>query len=116
MNVTLKIFLIIFLLFVMFILIKTLKRKRMSIRYVIVWLFILIILFIFTIFPSILMSVANFFGFEAASNMVFLLGYFLLFYLVFNQTIEISKQKKEIVQLIQELSILKKDINDGKKR
>ena len=40
----------------------------------------------------------------------------MLFYVVFNQSIELSKQKKEIVKLIQELSIMKKDEKDGKKR
>ena len=116
MNLTLKIFLIAFLLIITIILINTLKRKNMSMRYVTVWIFVLILLFIFAIFPNILIVISNFFGFEATSNMIFLIGYFLLFYLLFNQSIEISKQKKEIVKLVQELSILKKDVKDGKKR
>ena len=65
----------------------------MSMRYVTVWIFILILLFIFAIFPNILIVISNFFGFEATSSMIFLIGYFLLFYLVFNQSIEISKHK-----------------------
>ena len=116
MNLTLKIFLIAFLLIITIILINTLKRKNISMRYVTVCIFVLILLFIFAIFPNILIVISNFFGFEATSNMIFLIGYFLLFYLVFNQSIEISKQKKEIVKLVQELSILKKDVKDGKKR
>lgn len=116
MNLTLKIFLIAFLLIITVILINTLKRKNMSMRYVTVWIFILILLFLFALFPNILIVISNFFGFEATSNMIFLIGYFLLFYLVFNQSIEISKHKKEIVKLVQELSILKKDVKDGKKR
>lgn len=116
MNITLKIFLIAFLLIITIILINTLKRKNISMRYGTVWIFILILLFIFAIFPNILIFISNFFGFEATSNMIFLIGYFLLFYLLFNQSIEISKQKKEIVKLVQELSILKKDVKDGKKR
>lgn len=116
MNLTLKIFLIAFLLIITVILINTLKRKNMSMRYVTVWIFILILLFLFALFPNILIVISNFFGFEAASNMIFLIGYFLLFYLSFTQSIEISKQKKEIVKLVQEISILKKDVNDGKKR
>lgn len=116
MNITLKVFLITFLLIITLILINTLKRKNMSMRYVTVWIFILFLLFILAIFPNMLIIFSDFFGFEATSNMVFLIGYFLLFYLVFNQSIEISKQKKEIVKLVQELSILKKDVKDGKKR
>ncbi len=116
MNLTLKIFLVIFLLIITIILLNTIKRKNISMKYVTVWIFTLILLFIFALFPSILITVSNFFGFEATSNMVFLIGYFMLFYVVFNQSIELSKLKKEIVKLIQELSIMKKDEKDGKKR
>ena len=98
MNLTLKIFLVIFLLIITIILLNTIKRKNISMKYVTVWIFTLILLFIFALFPSILITVSNFFGFEATSNMVFLIGYFMLFYVVFNQSIELSKQKKEIVK------------------
>ena len=107
MGISLKVFLIMFLLFITIILINTLKRKNMSMKFVTVWLFILFLLFIFALFPNFLIGISNFFGFEATSNMIFLFGYFMLFYLVFNQSIELSKQKKEIVKLIQELSLLK---------
>lgn len=115
MSITLQIFLVILLIIQTVIMIETLKKKNMSMKYATMWLGIIFVLFIFSFFPNILISISKLFGFKATSNMVFLGGYFILFYLIFIQSIELSKQKKEIVKLIQELSILKKDKKDGKK-
>ncbi|MNI91800.1 hypothetical protein D3C73_1495110 [compost metagenome] len=50
-------------------------------------------------------------GFEKTSNMIFCLSIFFAFYLIFNLTILISKAFNRNVELIQEVSILKKRID-----
>ena len=55
-------------------------------------------------------------GFEKASNMMFLIGFFFLFYISFIITTSISIQNEKIKLLIQEVSILKESVeNNGKK-
>ena len=88
----------------------------MSIRYGSFWIFLLILMSIAVIFPNILINISNFFGFEVASNMIFLIGFFFLFYIIFILTISLSKQKDQIKTLIQEISILKEKINENKKK
>lgn len=85
-------------------------------RYASLWFVILIALIIASIFPNILIWLAHKIGFEATSNMVFLLGFFVLSYLIFILTINLSKQNEKIKNLVQEVSILKKKVNDYEER
>lgn len=117
MNLTLKLFLI-FLLLVQFILIvRVVKLKKLSMKYGSFWIFLLMLMMIVVIFPELIINISKLFGFEASSNMVFLLGFFFLFYVIFILTISISIQNNKIKLLIEEVSILKeKEKNGGKKR
>ena len=116
MNIILKLFLFLILIFQLILIIYTIKKRKMSIRYGSFWIFLLILMSIAVIFPNILINISNFFGFEVASNMIFLIGFFFLFYIIFILTISLSKQKDQIKTLIQEISILKEKINENKKK
>lgn len=115
MNEVLQIFLIILLFVQIILIIRTLKKKKMAIKYASLWILIILLMFIATIFPNLLFVISDFFGFETTSNMIFLIGFFFLFYICFIQTLSLSKQKQEIVTLIQEISILKEEVKSGKK-
>ena len=115
MNIILKLFLFLILIFQLILIIHTIKKRKMSMRYGSFWIFLLILMSIAVIFPNILISISDFFGFEVASNMIFLVGFFFLFYIIFILTISLSKQKDQIKSLIQEVSILKERVQkDGK--
>ncbi len=116
MDFTLKIFLLLILLFQFILIVKTIRRKKLSMKYGSFWIFLLIIMAIVVIFPNILFKLSNLFGFEVASNMIFLIGFFFLFYIIFILTTSISIQNEKIKLLIQEISILKESVDkDGKK-
>ena len=69
------------------------------------------------LFPSIPGWFSRILGFQLTSNFVLFLAVILLMVLLFFQTIQISKQKEAIKDLIQEVSMVKKDIReDGDKR
>ena len=116
MNINLKIFLIV-LIFLQFILIvSVVKRKKMTMRYASLWIFLSLIMMIVVIFPKIIFKLSDLFGFEVPSNMIFILGFFLLFYISFIITTTLSMQNRKIKLLIQELSMLKESVRkDGKK-
>ena len=67
------------------------------------------------LFPELFINLSDFFGFEAASNMIFLIGFFFLFYIIFILTTNISVQNEKIKLLIQEVSLLKENIDKDKK-
>ncbi len=115
MSNILKIFLIIVLLVQLYLILRTTKRKNLAMKYTSLWLVMVFIMLIIVIFPSSIINLSKFLGFEATSNMVFILAFFFLFFMLFIHTTSISKQKHQIVCLVQELSILKKEFEDGKK-
>ena len=116
MRLALTIFLL-FLLFIQLILIiHTIKKKKLSIKYGSFWILAILLMAIIVIFPSFLFNISSLFGFEVRSNMIFLLGVFFLFYIIFILTTSISIQNEKIKLLIQEVSLLKESVEeDGKK-
>lgn len=112
MNFSLKIFLFFILLLQLVLIINTIKTKKMSMRYGSFWMFILALMAIAVIIPSIFTKASTFFGFETTSNMIFLIGFFFLFYIIFILTMSLSKQQTIIKTLIQEVSILKTNIQN----
>lgn len=116
MSVILKIFLIALLIFQLILIVNTVKRKKISMKYASFWIFLILIMAIVVIFPKIVFIISKIFGFEKASNMIFLLGFFFLFYIIFILTTSISIQNEKIKLLIQELSLLKERVDkNGKK-
>lgn len=109
MTLTLKLFLIITLLFLGYLIIHKVNNQDISMRYSCTWLVMIFILIILALFPQIAMYLANILGFEKSSNMIFLISIIVLFYISFIHTITISKQNEKIKDLVQEISILKKE-------
>lgn len=96
MSVNLKIFLIILLIFQVVLIINRLKRKKMTMKYASFWILLIIIMGVIVVFPTIVFKLSKLAGFEEPSNMIFLLGFFYLFYVSFIITTSISVQNEKI--------------------
>lgn len=115
MSIILKIFLLTILLFQLILIIHTTKKRKFSMKYATLWIVLIFLMMLVVLFPNVLYNISNFFGFEVTSNMIFLLGFFFLFYMIFILTASISIQNEKIKLLIQEISILKERVDkDGK--
>ena len=117
MDNILKIFLLLLLLLQVILIVNVVKRKKLSIKYACFWIFLIIVMSVVVIFPDFVFKLLELFRFEAASNMIFLLGFFFLFYIIFIITTSISIQNEKIKILIQEISLLEERIEgqNGKK-
>lgn len=115
MNIVLKISLLLLLIFQLFLIIRTVKKKKLTMKYASFWIILIILMGIVVIFPNIVFKLSSLAGFEEASNMIFLLGFFFLFYVSFIITTSISIQNEKIKLLIQELSMLKESVNKNGK-
>lgn len=116
MSTALKIFLLLLLLFQLFLIVNTVKRKKLTMKYASFWICLILMMALVVIFPQIVFKLSSLLGFEKTSNMIFLLGFFFLFYVSFIITMSISIQNEKIKLLIQEVSILKESVKqDGKK-
>lgn len=115
MNIMLKVFILLLIIFQLILIVRTAKLKKLSMRYCSFWILLLLLMTVIVIFPNMVFSISNFFNFEASSNMIFLLGFFFLFYVIFILTISISVQNEKIKLLIQEISILKESVKKNGK-
>ncbi len=115
MQNTLKIALIIIILIYIFFIIKSVKRKNMRINYLIFWSITAVILIISLLIPNLVEYISCKLGFEMPINMIFSLAIFIILYLIFNLTSQISNLERKNTALVQEVSILKKKIQDLEK-
>ena len=112
-KVVLVLSILIFLIYVL----KNIKRNNLNIKNALIWIIISIgiIMCVFLIEP--LRVIAQLAGIKTVSNMIFFVGFVCLIYVCFNITKTTSKQNRKIVELTQELALLRKEVNDneGKK-
>lgn len=112
MNLNLIIVSILFSTFIIISILFLLRKKKITIKYSIIWILLFSMLLIATIIPGFLVWVTHLLGFKTASNMVFSLIIGVLVIITIALTVIVSKQDKMIRLLVQEISILKKNIGD----
>ncbi len=108
----LRISIIIGLLIVMVGIYKTIKRKKLTMKYGMYWTLVFLCMLLLLIFPKIIEWLALKLGFKEAPHMLFLFAIFCLFYISFKIYTSISKLTESNKNLVQELSILKHEINN----
>ena len=86
------------------------RKRNISIKYSLIWLFPSIILVIFTLIPGVMTGITAFLGFQTPSNMI--LTILISFSLVINLalTVIVTNQKDKIRLLVQEISIIKAEM------
>lgn len=95
---------------------RYLRKGRIPEKYALLWYLFAFIILIVSLFPNILSFLARTLGFQLVSNMIIVLLIGILFLLVMALTIMIAGQKKKTTLLIQEVSILKNEINNLKEK
>lgn len=114
MKISLFITVIIFLVFLAGTIIYLLRKEKLSIKYSILWLLTIAVAFIVLIIPNLLEFISKLLGFELVSNMVLCIFIVILLLISIAQTVMITKQKKKITLLVQEVGIIKKNLEDLK--
>lgn len=101
--------------FVLFLFVFQLLRKgRIPVKYALVWLFAVIIILITSIIPDLMENLAKLLGFELLSNMVLCIFITVLIFVTIILTVMMAGQKKKTTLLIQEISILKAELEKKK--
>ncbi|AQP53049.1 hypothetical protein CBF34_02970 [Vagococcus penaei] len=95
--------------------IRLIRNDTFTINYALTWLLVGVVLLIFSLLPAIPAYLAKIFGFEVTSN--FLLFAAVLFCLIqlILFTMSLTKQSNYIKSLVQEVSLLKKEIEEKNK-
>ena len=115
MSLTLRIALIVIVLLFILLILKAIRRKKMNITFSLIWIIIGLLLIVAVIVPHFIETISKALGFATPVNMLFCVTIFIAFYLIFNLTIIASGEYKKNTTLIQEISLLKKKVEDIEK-
>ncbi len=89
-----------------------LKKGRIPTKFALVWYIPACAIVLLALFPGLFELIANFFGFQTISNLIIGFLFFVLFLIIIALTVIIAGQTTKINLLIQEISLLKKKVND----
>ncbi len=103
-------------LMVFLLILYTVIRRMLNIKYSIVWILWSLLSLLMAIFPEIFYSLSDLLSIQIPVNTVFLIMTALLYALTFYVYIMISKHNEEIIKLTYEISVLKKELEDLKKK
>lgn len=115
MSGKLKMILILIMLLFLIYVFKAIKRNKISTKNALIWVIVDIVVVFCIIFVNPLFGVTNFIGIKTVSNMMFFLGFIFLLILCFNFSNQLSVQNKKIINLTQELALLKNKIEKENK-
>lgn len=93
-----------------------LKYKAIELKYTLIWIFCGLIMLLMVIFPSLLTFLLNLFGIVGTMNGLFILFIAFLVMISMSLTSIVSRQSGKIRILVQEISILRKKIQDMEDR
>ena len=116
MNINLRTGLMVASLIVLVLILVTVARKKLNIKYSIVWILWALLSLIMAIFPETFYGIANLLGIEMPVNAVFLIMTSLLYFLTFYVYVMISKHNEEIIQLTYKISVLQKELDEMKEK
>lgn len=115
MNLGLRLFLILLLCIQLLLIVSTVHKKNISMKYASFWILTVFILIVLAVFPNVVINISSWLGFEAPANMVFLLCFCIIFYILFLLTLSFSKLNIKLKETIQEISILKEKVEEYEK-
>ena len=107
---------LVFAITMLIIIVTIVKRGRISIKYSLVWLISIFLLFLVAIIPNFMTSISKLLGFHTMSNMIFAILIAILLFICISLTIIVSGQTEKIRLLIQEVSMLKKKVDEHEKK
>ncbi len=112
MSINLRIALIIISIIYILLIVKEIRKKKIQVSFSTFWMISIILLIIAVAIPNLVENFTYALGFETPSNMLFCITIFMAFYLIFNLTMKLSKVYDNNVSLVQEISLLKKRVEE----
>ena len=104
---------ILFITIVIFMILYFIRKDKIKVKYSIIWLLLFALILICLLIPGFLVFLTNLLGFKTPSNMIISMLLAVLVIISISLTGIVSSQDKKIRLLIQEISVLKKDIGDS---
>ena len=108
MNIKIQIIIAIGVLIALFTIVNMIRRKKLELRYALVWLLVGAGILVLDCFPSLISWLSKQLGIASPVNMLFFLGFCFSLIIIFVLTMAMSKMSNRIKQLAQELALYAK--------
>ena len=93
-------------------LVNMIRNNKLELKYSLLWFALGIGILLFDCFPWLTTKLASFLGIGKPINLLFFAGFIFALLIIFSLTIVISKLSVRIKRLIQEMGILKKELEN----
>ena len=91
-------------------------RRKLELKYALVWFLVGGVVLIFDIFPQLLGTVTRWMGIDLAVNMLFFLGFVFSLLIIFTLTVAVSKLSEKVKRLTQEVALLEEKMQKQEKQ
>lgn len=112
MPLNLRLSILVIAIILLIVILKVLNKELIPVKYSLLWMVGIIVLLVLAIWPNLLVYFANYLGFQTIANMVTGVMFVILIFITISLTVIVSGQKRRIIQLVQEVSLLRRKIND----
>ena len=92
------------------VIINLIRKYNLELKYSLIWLFFCIVNVLLAAFSDIAVTIANLMSIKEPVNAIFLLSFIFQFFLIFSLTLTISRISNKFTQLVQEVGLLKKEV------
>jgi hypothetical protein len=92
------------------VIINMIRKYNLELKYSLLWLFICIINILLAAFSGIAKTTARLLSIQQPVNAIFLLSFGFQFFLIFSLTLTISRLSSKFTRLVQEVGLLKKEV------
>ncbi len=106
MNIRLQVSLILGTLLFAVILIRYLIKRKLHLKYSLIWIFAVVVLFVAALFPELIRMFASFMGISTPSNFIFIMFGLFSLLIIFTLTGIVSHMNARIFRLVQYQAIL----------
>lgn len=88
------------------------RRRKLELKYALIWLLVGTIVLLFDIFPQLLSWVTRMMGIDLAVNMLFFMGFAFSLLIILTLTIAVSKLSEKVKRLTQEMALLEEKLEN----
>ncbi len=112
MTIVVRICLILVSLITLFYMMRKIRNSKLQIEYSLFWIVFSVLLLIISIFPQIIIWIADVLGIVSPANLIFVFIIFILLLKLFMMTIELSQLENKVKNLIQQIALKEKENED----
>ena len=116
MSIALRISLLVAIAAYLVLILVLLRKKSFNLKYSLLWLCMAAVMLVMVAFPGMVQFIAHKIGVTLPINAIFMAFIFIILLMLVSMTSIVSKQHREIKTLIQNVSLLKKEVEDLKNK